>query len=54
MKKSETIEKPNVRTVRNAGDAIEATRHTPGKRVLLRVWSQGGSRFLIVDEGIEK
>ena len=36
--------------IRNAEDAVQATRKVPGRRVLLRVWSQGGSRFLILDE----
>lgn len=36
------------RAVRNADEAIEQSRRRAGQRVLLRVWSKGGSHYLIV------
>lgn len=54
LRTGDVLQEINKKPIRNAEDAIAATRHVAGKRVLLRVWSQGGSRFLIVDEGKPK
>lgn len=54
LRVGDVIQEVNKKPVRNAEDAVEATHNVPGKCVLLRVWSQGGSRFLIVDEGKAK
>ena len=36
--------------VSSTEDAIELADTAEGDQILLRVWSQGGSRFLVVDE----
>jgi serine protease Do len=54
LRPGDVIQEINQKPIRNAEDAVEATRHAPSKRVLLRVWSRGASRFLVVDEGKEQ
>ena len=54
LRPGDVLQEINKKTIRNAEDAIQATRHVPSRRVLLRIWSQGGSRFLVVDEGKAK
>jgi serine protease Do len=39
----------NRQPVRNAQDAVDLSKNVKGKRVLLRVWRNGGSLFLSVD-----
>jgi serine protease Do len=39
----------NRQPVRNADDAVTLSRQVKGNRVLLRVWSRGGSHFIVVD-----
>ena len=38
----------NRRPVANADEAVELSKGLAGGRVLLRVWSRGGSRFIVV------
>ncbi len=40
----------NRQPVKNADDAVRLTTHPKDKTTLLRLWSKGGSRFLVVDE----
>jgi serine protease Do len=40
----------NRHKVKNAEDAVKLTEKTETKKTLLRVWSQRGSRFVVVDE----
>lgn len=51
LRPGDVIQEINRKPIRDAGDAIDATRNVPDRRVLLRVWSRGGSRYLVVDEG---
>jgi len=39
----------NRQRVTNADEAVRLSEQVKGNRVLLRVWSQGGSRFLVVE-----
>ncbi len=39
----------NRQRVTNADEAVQRSEEVRGNRVLLRVWSQGGSRFVVVD-----
>jgi serine protease Do len=39
----------NRQEVGNAGDALRLTQNARDRRALLRIWSNGGSRFLLVD-----
>lgn len=50
LRAGDVIQEIDRRPIRDAEEAIEATRNVPGGRVLLRVWSQGGSRYLVVQE----
>ena len=54
LRPGDVLQEINRKPIRNAEDAVAATRNVPSKRVLLRVWSQGGSRFMVVDEGKAK
>lgn len=38
------------KAVHNSQDAVELTEKKGGKSILLRVWSKGGSRYVVVDE----
>ena len=35
--------------VRNGQEAIEQSEQSKGDRTLLRVWSRGGSRYIVID-----
>jgi serine protease Do len=36
--------------VKTAEDAVKLTENPKDKRTLLRVWSKGGSHYVVVDE----
>lgn len=36
--------------VENAGDAVRLTDRVEGDQILLRIWSEGGTRYLVVNE----
>jgi serine protease Do len=40
----------NREPVKTADDAVKLTENTESKKTLLRVWSQRGSRYVVVDE----
>ena len=40
----------NRQSVKNADEAVRLTEHPKDKTTLLRVWSNGGTRFIVVDE----
>ena len=40
----------NRKEVRNAGDASQLVQNAKDKRALLRVWSNGGSRFILIED----
>ncbi len=41
----------NRQTVNNAEDAVALSKKIKGDRILLRVWYQGGSQYLVIDAG---
>jgi serine protease Do len=50
LRPGDVIMEINKQKVRTARDAIQFTRTTKG-RVLMRVWSKGGSRFVVIESG---
>jgi len=50
LRPGDVIQEINRKPVENADKAVELTDKVKDKRVLLRVWSRGGSRYLVVDE----
>lgn len=48
LRTGDVIMEINRRPVSNADDAIRLSRRVDGDTVLLRVWSQGGSRYVVV------
>ncbi|MCX6903808.1 MAG: PDZ domain-containing protein, partial [Verrucomicrobia bacterium] len=54
LREGDVILEINRKTVSNAEEAVEVSKHVPTKRVLVRLWSNGGSRYLVVDESKKK
>ncbi len=50
LRPGDVIVEINRKSVQNAEDAVAMTEKTDSKRTLLRVWREGGSRFVLVDE----
>jgi serine protease Do len=50
LRPGDVIESINRQEVRNAEDVSRLTQNTGYKRALLRVWSRGGSRFIVVED----
>ena len=50
LKAGDVLIEINRKPVANADDAIRLTAKTEGERTLLRVWQNGGSRYVVVDE----
>jgi serine protease Do len=50
LKPGDVIEEINHHPVKTADDAVNLTSNTTDKRTLLRVWSDGGSHYVVVDE----
>ncbi len=50
LKQGDVIESINRRPVKNAEQAVQLTQNAKDKHTLLRVWSDGGSHYLVVDE----
>jgi serine protease Do len=50
LKPGDVILEINRQPVKNAGDAVKLTEKPKDKTTLLRIWSNGGSRYLVVDE----
>jgi S1-C subfamily serine protease len=46
----DVIEEINRKPVETAGDAVKLTEHVKDKVVLLKIWSNGGSHYMVVDE----
>jgi len=44
----------NRKSVSNAEEAVDLSKNVSNKRVLVRVWSRGGTRYVVVDESKEK
>jgi serine protease Do len=49
LRPGDVIQEIDRRKVQNANEAIAASRDLRGDRVLLRVWSQGARRYLVVE-----
>ena len=50
LRAGDVIQEINRKAVRTAQEAIKLTEHVTDKTTLLRVWRDGGSRFVVVDE----
>ena len=50
LQPGDVIQEINQQTVRTADDAIRMTENPESKKTLLRIWSRGGTRYLVVDE----
>lgn len=50
LKPGDVIESINRKPVSNAEQAVQLTENAKDKRTLLRVWSDGGSHYMVVDE----
>lgn len=50
LRKGDIIREINRRPVESVEEAMKLTENVEDKRILLRVWSKGGSRYLVVDE----
>jgi serine protease Do len=50
LQPGDVIQEINRRPVNSADDAIRLTETSESKKTLLRVWSQRGSRYIVVDE----
>ncbi len=50
LREGDVIQEINRKPVKSAEDAVQLTENVKEKRTLLRVWSKGGSRYVVVDE----
>ena len=50
LRQGDVIQEINRKPVSTADDAVKLTENVKDKKVLLRVYSQGGSHYLVVDE----
>ena len=50
LQPGEVIQSINRHPVTNAGEAVQLTENPRSKRTLLRVWGNGGSHYVVVDE----
>ena len=50
LKPGDVILEINRQPVKNADDAVRLTERPKDKTTLLRIWSNGGSRYVVVDE----
>jgi serine protease Do len=50
LREGDVILEINRKPVTNAEEAVEASKRVTNKRALVRVWSNGGSRYVVVDE----
>jgi len=54
LKPGDVIQEINRHPVKNADDAVQLTAKTTSKQTLVRVWENGGSRYVVVDESNTK
>jgi len=54
VRPGDVIQEINRQRVRDADSAIEVSKKVKNGRVLLRVWSRGGSRYVVVEGGEKK
>lgn len=50
LRPGDVVEEINRKPVNTADDAVRLTTNVKDKVVLLKIWSKGGSRFVVVDE----
>jgi serine protease Do len=50
LKPGDVIEEINHHAVKDANDAVSLTENPADKRTLLRIWANGGSHYVVVDE----
>ena len=50
LQRGDVIEQINRQPVKNAAEAVRLTGNAKDKTTLLKVWSQGNSRYIVVDE----
>ncbi len=50
LKQGDVIEEINHHSVKTAEDAVRLTENAKDKHTLVRVWSNGGSHYVVVDE----
>jgi len=50
LREGDVILEINRKPVKSAEDAVQLTENAKDKRTLLRIWSKGGSRYVVVDE----
>jgi len=50
LREGDVIVEINRKPVKSAGDAVQLTENVKDKHTLLRVWSKGGTRYVVVDE----
>jgi serine protease Do len=51
IKPGDVIQEINRKPVKTADEAVKLTENSANKKTLLKVWSDGGSHFIVVDEG---
>jgi serine protease Do len=54
LRPGDVIQEINRKSVKTAEEAVKMTENTDSKKTLLRVWRNGGSHFVVVDESKEK
>jgi len=50
LRPGDVIQEINRKPVKTAEQAVDLTEHAPDKTSLLRVWRDGGSHYVVVDE----
>ncbi len=50
LRPGDVIEEINRKPVHNADEAVKLSENIKDKTILLKIWSKGGSRYLVVDE----
>jgi serine protease Do len=50
LKQGDVIEEINRHPIQTANEAVRLTQNTKDKVTLLRIWSEGGSHYVVVDE----
>ena len=54
LKPGVVIEEINRHPVKNADEAVQLTAKSSSKQTLVRIWENGGSRYVVVDESNTK